>query len=492
MNTDAQSTNDSRRRRRVLIISVVVLAAAFAGGAVWAIPRIQDDLAIKVSDQLTAAGIGGVTIEFSGQDGILRCVSKLADPAGVKTRAENIEGVRAVTLNSVCMGTSEPAGGDPSSSQPTSSVNVTAVVTVSVNGAVDITGSVVNQTQQDLLVAAVTEAFGDSQVNTQLTLGTGGSVQDDTVVRGLASVVSVLAGRLQSGEVGVANGRLYLTGLAVDDAAVLALTASALDAGAEHGDIKLTVADVTLESDLRIAAVFDGGNIVLTGKVATDTQMLALLGAVTQVLDPANVNSKITVESGIDVNEVTLGNVASLIVAMPPNLLRGRVDFGGTAISATGTFLTDATRAAFEQLAARFDVTVVLEPRPVATALDAAELQVQLNDFVAANPILFQSDEAVLTPSSNAILDRIASLAKHFAGTYIEVQGHTDNTGDPVRNLALSQRRADAVVLALAGRFVPFEQLSGVGFGITKPKLPNTTNENRAINRRVEFAVTTK
>ena len=128
MNTDAQSTNDSRRRR-VLIISAVVLAAAFAGGAVWALPRIQDDLAIKVSDQLTAAGIGGVTIEFSGQDGILRCVSKLADPAGVKARAENIEGVREVTLNAVCMGTSEPAGGDPSSSQPTSAVIVTPVVT---------------------------------------------------------------------------------------------------------------------------------------------------------------------------------------------------------------------------------------------------------------------------------------------------------------------------------------------------------------------------
>ena len=491
MNTDVPSSNDARRRRRVVIIGAVLLVATFAGGAVWAIPRIQDDLAIKVSDQLSAAGIGGVAVEFSGQDGTLRCVSKLDDPVGVKTRAENIEGVRVITLDSVCLGTGEPGGGDSPSSQPTSTVIVTPVVALSTDGEVSISGSVINQAQVDLLVAAVSKAFGGSPSNGELTIGTGGSAQDDTVVRGLASVVSVLAGRLQSGEAGVANGRLYLTGFALDEAAVLALTASALDAGAEQSDITLSVAENSVQNDLRISAVFDDGGLVLTGTVATDTQMLALVGAVTQVLNPANVNSKITVEPGIDVDEVVLGSVASLIVAMPPNLLRGQIDFDGEAITATGTYLTDATRDAFDLVAARFDVTTELEPRPVATALDAAQLQVQLNEFVTANPILFESDEAVLTPSSNAILDRIASLAKQFAGTSIEVQGHTDNTGDPVRNLALSQRRADAVVLALAGRGVPLEQLSGVGFGITKPKLPNTSNENRAINRRVEFAVTT-
>lgn len=491
MNTDVPSDHDARRRRRMVIIGAVLLVAAFAGGAVWAVPRIQDDLAIKVSDQLSAAGIGGVAVEFAGQDGALRCASKLDDPVGVKTRAENIEGVRVITLNSVCLGTSDPGGDDSSSSQPTSTVIVTPVVALSADGEVNVSGSVVNQAQQDLLVAAVSKAFGGSAASVQLTIGTGGSAQDDTVVRGLASIVSVLAGRLQSGDVGVASGRLFLTGIALDEAAVLALTASALDAGAEQGDITLSVADIALQSDFRISAVFDDGGVVLAGKVASDTQLLALLGAVTQVLNPANVNSKITVEPGIDVDEVILGSVASLIVAMPPNLLSGQVEFDGKAITVIGTYLSDATRDAFDQVAARFDVTALLEPRPIATALDAAKLQVRLNEFVVANPILFESDEAVLTPPSIAILDRIASLAKQFAGTSIEVQGHTDNTGDPVRNLALSQRRADAVVLALAARGVPLEQLSGVGFGITKPKLPNTSNENRAINRRVEFVVTT-
>jgi outer membrane protein OmpA-like peptidoglycan-associated protein len=117
-------------------------------------------------------------------------------------------------------------------------------------------------------------------------------------------------------------------------------------------------------------------------------------------------------------------------------------------------------------------------------------MQQQLNDYVAANPFLFTSNTPNLLPGSETLLDRVAEIAKEFKGTFIEVQGHTDNEGDAIRNLNLSQARADVIVYELVKRAIPPEQLFARGYGETRPKVPNDTAANRAINRRVEFVIT--
>jgi OOP family OmpA-OmpF porin len=70
------------------------------------------------------------------------------------------------------------------------------------------------------------------------------------------------------------------------------------------------------------------------------------------------------------------------------------------------------------------------------------------------------------------------------------VEGHTDSTGTPEHNLALSERRAEAVrgfllqQPALEGR-----QIVARGYGATRPAAPNDTDANRQRNRRVEIVV---
>jgi outer membrane protein OmpA-like peptidoglycan-associated protein len=70
----------------------------------------------------------------------------------------------------------------------------------------------------------------------------------------------------------------------------------------------------------------------------------------------------------------------------------------------------------------------------------------------------------------------------------VRIEGHTDSTGDPARNLDLSKRRAEAVKKALVSQFgIAADRLTSEGFGDTKPIAPNDTPKGRAENRRVEF-----
>jgi outer membrane protein OmpA-like peptidoglycan-associated protein len=69
----------------------------------------------------------------------------------------------------------------------------------------------------------------------------------------------------------------------------------------------------------------------------------------------------------------------------------------------------------------------------------------------------------------------------------IAIHGHTDDQGDEASNLVLSENRAKSVVEYLVSQGISKNRLSFKGFGESKPKVPNTTAEGRAKNRRTEF-----
>jgi outer membrane protein OmpA-like peptidoglycan-associated protein/uncharacterized protein YidB (DUF937 family) len=75
------------------------------------------------------------------------------------------------------------------------------------------------------------------------------------------------------------------------------------------------------------------------------------------------------------------------------------------------------------------------------------------------------------------------------AAPTIEIGGHTDNTGDVSRNIALSQARADAVRDVLVSAGVPAERLIARGYGDTRPKTTNDTEYGRFQNRRIEYSI---
>jgi outer membrane protein OmpA-like peptidoglycan-associated protein len=104
--------------------------------------------------------------------------------------------------------------------------------------------------------------------------------------------------------------------------------------------------------------------------------------------------------------------------------------------------------------------------------------------------IQFAFDSEALLPSSDATLEAIAAFLQADETVRIEVIGHTDDRGNARYNLELSRRRAQSVADHLVARFgISADRLKVSGMGESAPLLPNTSETNRVLNRRVEFRI---
>lgn len=116
------------------------------------------------------------------------------------------------------------------------------------------------------------------------------------------------------------------------------------------------------------------------------------------------------------------------------------------------------------------------------TALDiATALNLQI--------INFDSASSEIPKSNQQILDQAAALMKGAPHVVLNVEGHTDATGNAQANKTLSLQRAQAVVKYLVAQGVNPTQLKAVGFGQEQPVADNATESGKFRNRRIEFEV---
>jgi outer membrane protein OmpA-like peptidoglycan-associated protein len=99
----------------------------------------------------------------------------------------------------------------------------------------------------------------------------------------------------------------------------------------------------------------------------------------------------------------------------------------------------------------------------------------------------FDFNKATLRPDSDPVLNQVLALFSADPTYTGEIGGHTDNIGKPDYNLKLSGQRADAVKAWLVANGVGATRLTTHGYGDGKPLVPNTNDENRFKNRRVEL-----
>lgn len=116
----------------------------------------------------------------------------------------------------------------------------------------------------------------------------------------------------------------------------------------------------------------------------------------------------------------------------------------------------------------------------------AAACQARLDDLMQQR-INFQAGSAVIDPGSHDLLNRLGKRIGECGGLRIEVAGHTDSAGLAMKNLELSQRRAEAVAAYLVERGLDPDQLVPWGYGESRPIDDNATARGRAANRRIEF-----
>jgi outer membrane protein OmpA-like peptidoglycan-associated protein len=104
----------------------------------------------------------------------------------------------------------------------------------------------------------------------------------------------------------------------------------------------------------------------------------------------------------------------------------------------------------------------------------------------------FVSGSTELTPESNKTVNDLSEILKAYPTSEVQLTGHTDNTGNPQNNQALSVDRANAVKTILVSDGVAAERIATQGFGQDRPVASNDTEEGRAQNRRTELTVTRK
>lgn len=128
-----------------------------------------------------------------------------------------------------------------------------------------------------------------------------------------------------------------------------------------------------------------------------------------------------------------------------------------------------------------------------------SEFEAEMEDaYKAENPedktvllkhLFFETGTASLTADSKYELANVIQLMNKYPNMQIELGGHTDNTGDSVMNMGLSQQRADIVKNSLLDRNVSEDRLTAVGYGELKPIDSNDTDEGREMNRRTELTI---
>jgi OOP family OmpA-OmpF porin len=136
-----------------------------------------------------------------------------------------------------------------------------------------------------------------------------------------------------------------------------------------------------------------------------------------------------------------------------------------------------------------FEKDFYLEPlleEPIEVSEETVGLAVDSSTF-KLDKVYFELGQSRVLETSYKQLNELAALLHARPELKIQVEGHTDNQGDPGQNQKLSMERAFNVRKYLIERGIDGNRIKFKGYGSTKPVSPNDTEENRSKNRRVEY-----
>jgi OOP family OmpA-OmpF porin len=104
--------------------------------------------------------------------------------------------------------------------------------------------------------------------------------------------------------------------------------------------------------------------------------------------------------------------------------------------------------------------------------------------------LVFNKDGSVIDPVGSAVLDAVVEgIQKRCPTQHFRIEGHTDLSGSPQHNQALSERRAEAVKSYLVAHGIAADRLSTVGYGSSRPLTTDPSPSAQAMNRRVTLVV---
>jgi outer membrane protein OmpA-like peptidoglycan-associated protein len=224
-----------------------------------------------------------------------------------------------------------------------------------------------------------------------------------------------------------------------------------------------------------VTIAVNGTEVRATGAVSNDAKS-ALVGRI-------GAQDGLTVDPAVGDDGVS--SLADVVAAFGTTAKDGSIALRDGRISLSGTVESAAVRDAVVAAAGKAvgadkvteQLTVAPPPKEIQQAL------------ISLPPITFENGKAILTPAGQAAVARAAQILQQNPSVVVRIEGHTDSTGSAQSNLELSRARAATVLNSLVALGVARDRLSSAGFGESRPKVPDTSATNRAINRRVEFIV---
>lgn len=130
------------------------------------------------------------------------------------------------------------------------------------------------------------------------------------------------------------------------------------------------------------------------------------------------------------------------------------------------------------------------EARALEAELDALKARETERGLVLTlGDVLFDTDRSTLKPGAEMTLDRLAAFLEDHPDRELLIEGHTDSRGSDLYNQDLSERRANAVRMALLDRGISPARLQTTGLGESFPVATNDTVAGRQQNRRVEIVI---
>ncbi|HEU4589642.1 MAG TPA: OmpA family protein [Steroidobacteraceae bacterium] len=103
--------------------------------------------------------------------------------------------------------------------------------------------------------------------------------------------------------------------------------------------------------------------------------------------------------------------------------------------------------------------------------------------------VLFDTGRAELKPGAARPIEQVAQFLSEHPERKVQIEGFTDSQGSDAYNMELSQKRADAVAMAIMQRGIAADRVRALGYGEDFPKASNSSPGSRQLNRRVEIIV---
>lgn len=225
--------------------------------------------------------------------------------------------------------------------------------------------------------------------------------------------------------------------------------------------------------------------LVVEGSVPDEATKQLILNKMKETYGSDQVVDKIQIKTV----SMPKGWTESVIQVISPDLKKvsqGKLEVQGTQVKLSGKVSNDTDKLSTENTLR----SVVQAPYRFSSSLSLNLAEQRILDDALKNRIIeFESGSAVLTPAGQQILNEMAAALNKVKGKNVKIIGHTDSSGDPKKNITLSQERADAVKQYLIVKQIPENTLTTEGLGAQKPVADNGTAEGRKKNRRIEFEV---